>query len=173
MLISTGNQFPCVRKNCWNRTAYSFPTRKSIWFEIWHLWSDERNPYFSTRFLKSESHNDFFFWFSVMFLSTSSSFFSNRFFLFFNMWYINLLSQRFVRRWFDSRVHLSQNFFCLRSERYLFQLQDVYQSTERSGLNDISMGDFLLYASTYLVLLNYWYNSMWRFGASVLSSLQC
>ena len=48
---------------------------------------------------------------------------------------------------------------------------DVYQSTKRSGLNAVSKGDFLLYATTYLVLLHYWHYLISRFSASIRSSL--
>ena len=50
-MITTGNQ----QKNC-----IFFLSSEHIWFGIWPLWSDDKNPCFSTCFFKSEWHKNFF-----------------------------------------------------------------------------------------------------------------
>ena len=44
-----------------NRAAYSFILRNAFGFGIWSLWSDKKNPYFSTRFFEIWIHKKFYF----------------------------------------------------------------------------------------------------------------
>ena len=121
-MIPTGNEFLCVGKNCWQQNCIAFCLRKHIWFGIWALWSDEKNPYFSASFLKSELHKNFFFRFEFKFLSTSLLFFPNRFFLCFNLWCIKLAfsvvwkGDLIFREFFCYKV-----FFRARSNRFILE----------------------------------------------------
>ena len=71
-----------------------FYLRKHIWLAIWPLRGDEKKSYFSTRFLKSESHKNFF----SAFLTDSSSFQPLVYYTFFfsSFWKGELVFHHFV-----------------------------------------------------------------------------
>ena len=74
LMIPADNQFLCVGKKLLTTELHISYPQKHIYFGIWPLWSSERNPYFSTRVLKSELHKNMFFIFRLSFYQFSSFF---------------------------------------------------------------------------------------------------
>ena len=136
-----------LEKNCWQQNCIFSDHRKRIW-------SDGKNPSFSTNFLKFELHKKFFlFWvyvsinFLAFFGTYSSSFLSS------GILDLLLKSDLIFREFFCHKVSSVCDLIDLFSK---VSVIDIYQSAKRSGLSTSSIWEFLLYATTYLMLLHYW-----------------